>query len=193
MRERGGKGWILDSTLFADKTRFIGSSRWLLLSWTHDLSLSGRCDRTGRREFQGLTLLLSLLLFLFLLLLPCLGARAFLPYLSSFRLEKYLFGERFANDLINPWKAQSSVAVSLWAEQLRPRKENNYRYRAFLPLFYTLSYILSTFNRSTWSQKYPLPLFFSLFIFGMLLFAPSFFSYRWKTLTDIAFAQMSNR
>lgn len=51
-----------------------------------------------------------------------------------FRPEKYLFGERSANDLINPWKAQSSVSVGLWAEQLRPRKENNYRYRAFLPI-----------------------------------------------------------
>lgn len=150
---RGGEGWILDSALFAHKTRFIGSSQWLLLPWTHYLSLSS-VDVIERDDvsFKDLPSFFPYPSSSFPPSSPPppyfgRDARAFLPYLSSFRLEKYLFGERSANDLINPWKAQSSVAVSLWAEQLRPRKENNYRYRAFLPLFYTLSYILSTFNR----------------------------------------------
>lgn len=98
-RGRGGEGWILDSALFAHKTRFIGSSQWLLLSWTHYLSFSGRCDRKGRHEFQGLVLLLSLLLFLFLHLLalsrrPCFPP---LPFLVSTRevFVRWTFRERF--------------------------------------------------------------------------------------------------
>lgn len=83
------------------------------------------------KDDVGLPPCLLLPLFVaFILPLPCFAKSFVLSPLSSFRPE-YLFGERFANDLINPWKAQSFVALSLWAEQPRPRKENNYRYRAF--------------------------------------------------------------
>lgn len=74
----------------------------------------------------------SLFFVVFILPLPCFAKSSALSSLTFPRFRpEYLFGERSANDLINPWKAQFSVALSPWAEQLRSRKENNYRYRAF--------------------------------------------------------------
>lgn len=122
--------WILDfcHVLFAHRIRLISH----LLSRTR-LSFAFRSWWKRPTWVSRTCLLHFCLLPSYIFSLPCFAVfRAFLSYhLSSFRPEKYLFSERSVNDLINPWKAQSSVAVNLWAEQLRSRKENNYRYWAF--------------------------------------------------------------